>query len=46
MEVKIETFEIKGKMIISPLSDVKIISTLQLVTLRSNLFYLNLINYL
>ena len=43
MEVKIETIEIKGKMVISPLSVVKIISTLQLVTLRLNVIYLNLI---
>ena len=43
MKVKIETIKIKGKMVISPLSVVKIISTLQLVILRPNVFYLNLI---
>ena len=43
MEVKIETFEIKGKIVISPLSVVKIISTLQIATLRLNVIYLNLI---
>ena len=43
MEVKIETFKKKGKMVISPLSDVKIILTFQLVTLRPNIIYLNLI---
>ena len=39
MEVKIETFEIKGKIVISPLSIVKIISTFQLVTLRPNVTF-------
>ena len=43
MEVKIETIEIKDKMVISPVSVVKIISTLQLVILSPNEFYLNLI---
>ena len=39
MEVKIETFEIKGKIVISFLSVVKIISTFQLVTLRPNVTF-------
>ena len=41
MEVNIETFVIKGKLVISPLSHVKIISTLQLVTSRLNKTRLN-----
>ena len=43
MKVKIETIEVNDKMVISPLSVVKIILTLQLVILRPNVFYLNFI---
>ena len=39
MEVKIETFEIKGKIVISTLSVVKIILTFQLVALRPNVTF-------
>ena len=42
MEVNIETFEIKGKMVISLMSVVKINSTFSFVTLKPNMTYLNL----
>ena len=41
--MNIETFEIKGKMVILLLSIVKINSILSFVTLRPNMTYLNLV---
>ena len=41
--MNIEIIEIKGKMAISPLYVVKIISTLLFVILRPNMTYLNLV---
>ena len=43
---KNRNIRLKGKMVISLMSVVKINSTLPCVTLRPNMTYLNLINYL